>query len=193
MKKIILSLAAALVAAMTVTGCASAKAAEAEPVKADPAPVVKTVAETTLAVISGTGKNTWVKKENQNLTYYILYSDAPVTEGLRNDVTINKGLTIMVTTSSTNPINGLTSSTFAVKSFGNTATESANGTSSTFNLNEGTWTYFYMKNKAGFVGLEGLPAQLMAANTAAYTNVSNTEAATFNWKQVLADYIEGKL
>lgn len=143
--------------------------------------------------ITEAGKNTWYKKTSGNYVYYILYSDSAVTSGVRSDVTINKGLTILATTSSANPINGLTSTTFAVKSFGQTATESADGTSQTFTLNDGAWSYFYTKNSSSMTALSSLPDQLKAANSSKYSNVTHLSTVKINWKQILVNYLEGSL
>lgn len=195
MKKFIISLAAALLVALTSTGCVSTSktSSSSGTQSADGKTNTQVAAKRAYDVLTGAGVNTWLKKENKNLTYYILYSDSAVTSNVRSDVTINKGLTIMVTTTSDSPIGGLTSSTFAVKSFGSTATESSDGSSQTFTLNDGAFSYYYSKNEQKFTALSELPAQLKAENTSRYTNVTKTTAADFNWKQILIDYLAGTL
>lgn len=196
MKKFIISLTAAVLVALTSTGCVSTSNASNPSGSAqstDGKTKTQVAAKRAYDVLTGAGVNTWLKKENKNLTYYILYSDSAVTSNVRSDVTINKGLTIMVTTTSDSAIDGLTSSTFAIKSFGSTATESSGGSSQTFTLNDGAFSYYYSKNEQKFTALSGLPAQLKAENASRYTNVTKTTAADFNWKQILIDYLAGTL
>lgn len=150
----------------------------------------KTAKQTALNALTGAGKNTWFKKTSKdgNIIYYILYSDTAVTSGVRSDVVINKGLTIVAT--SDKSADGLSENTFAVKSFGQTATESADGSSQTFTLNDGGWSYFYAKNSENMTALSSLPEQLKEENTSKYSILTSQN---FNWKQILIDYLEGTL
>ncbi len=188
MKKSILA-AFAAVLAFALAGCATTSGASSS----NSSGSGSTVKQAAINALTGAGKNVWYKTVNGNYVYYILYSDHAVTSGVRSDVAINKGLTILVTTSSANPVNGLASNTFAVKSFGQTSTESSNGSAQTFTLNDGTWSYFYAKNSALMTAVSGLPAQLRSANAARYTNVTSLTASSFDWKQILLNYLEGSL
>ena len=190
MKKSILA-AFAAVLAFALAGCATSSGASSS--SSNSSGSGSTVKQAAINALTGAGKNVWYKTVNGNYVYYILYSDHAVTSGVRSDVAINKGLTILVTTSSANPVNGLASNTFAVKSFGQTSTESSNGSSQTFTLNDGTWSYFYAKNSASMTAVSGLPAQLRSANASRYTNVTALTANSFDWKQILLNYLEGSL
>lgn len=149
--------------------------------------------QTALNALTGAGKNVWYKKASGNYVYYVLYSDSAVTSGVRSDVTINKGLTVLVTASSENPVGSLAENAFAVKSFGQTATESSNGSSQTFTLNDGAWSYFYAKNSADMTAVSELPPQLRSSDASKYTNVTALSAESFDWKQLLLNYLEGSL
>lgn len=194
MKKSFLFAMAAL-ATLAFAGCATTSGASSSSTKTSSGSSSgsSTAKKVLVNALTEAGKNTWFKKTSGNYVYYILYSDSAVTSGVRSDVTINKGLTILVTTSSANPINGLTSSTFAVKSFGQTATESDGASSQTFTLNDGAWTYFYTKNSSTITALSSLPDQLKASNSSRYTNVTQLSTVNLNWKQVLLNYLEGTL
>lgn len=192
--------AMAAVAALAFVGCAttsgttsSSSSSSASSSSSSSSSGTTTAKQTAINALTGAGKNTWYKKTSGNYVYYILYSDSSVTSGVRSDVAINKGLTILATTSSANPINGLTSTTFAVKSFGQTTTESDGTSSQTFTLNDGAWSYFYAKNSSTMTALSSLPDQLKAANSSKYTNVTHLSTVNLNWKQVLVNYLEGTL
>lgn len=191
MKKALFLIAAA-VFTFALSGCATTSGASSSQ-SASSSQNTDALKKTAVNALLGTGKNTWFKTVSGNYVYYILYSDSAVTSGIRSDVTINKGLTILVTTSSENPVNGLTSSTFVVKSFGQTATESADGSSQTFTLNDSAWSYFYTMNSAAMTALSSVPEQLKAANSSKYTNLAAFSAKDFNWKQVLVNYLAGSL
>lgn len=197
MKKSFLFAMAAL-AAFTFAGCAttsgtSSSSSSSTKTSSGSSSGSSTAKKALVNALTEAGKNTWYKKTSGNYVYYILYSDSAVTSGVRSDVTINKGLTILATTSSANPINGLTSTTFAVKSFGQTTTESDGTSSQTFTLNDGAWTYFYTKNSSTMTALSSLPDQLKASNSSRYTNVTHLSTVNLNWKQILVNYLEGTL
>ena len=191
MKKYLV-LAAAAAFAFALTSCATtsnaSSSSETSSSKSSSDEKTKTAKETAINVLTGAGKNTWYKKVSGDIIYYILYSDSAVTSGVRSDVAINKGLTIVAT--SEKAADGLSNDTFAVKSFGQTATESAAGSSKTFTLNDGAWSYFYTKNSSAMTALSSLPEQLKASNTSKYSILT---AENFNWKQILIDYLEGTL
>lgn len=191
MKKSLVLLAAALALALTscaTTSSASSSSSETASTESTSDEKSKTAKETAINALTGAGKNTWYKKVSGDIIYYILYSDSPVTKDVRSDVAVNKGLTIVAT--SEKSADGLSSDTFAVKSFGQTATESADGSSKTFTLNDGAWSYFYTKNSSTMTALSSLPEQLKASNASKYSILT---AENFNWKQVLIDYLEGTL
>lgn len=194
MKKSFLFAMTAL-AALAFAGCATTSGASSSSTKTSSGSSSgsSTAKKVLVNALTEAGKNTWYKKTSGNYVYYILYSDSAVTSGVRSDVTINKGLTILVTTSSANPINGLASTTFAVKSFGQTATESDGTSSQTFTLNDGAWTYFYTKNASTMTALSSLPDQLKVSNSSRYTNVTHLSTVNLNWKQILVNYLEGSL
>lgn len=196
MKKSLLLVIAAIFA-FAVTSCAttssadSSSSSETASSKSTSDEKSTTAKETAINALTGAGKNTWYKKVSGDYIYYILYSDSAVTSGVRSDVTINKGLTIVATTTSkTTTVNGLNSSNFAIKSFGQTTTESGNGSSQTFTLNDGAWSYFYTKNSESMTALSSLPDQLKSANASKYSILTGVN---FNWKQILIDYLEGTL
>lgn len=186
--------ALALSSCATTSGAASSSSGFSGKNQNEPSSgLSETTKKAAINALTGAGKNTWFKKTSGNYVYYILYSDTSIASGVRSDVVINKGLTILATTSSENPVNGLTSKSFAVKSFGQTATESADGSSQTFTLNDGAWSYFYAKNSASMTALSSLPEQLKAENALRYTNATSLSAKDFNWKQILINYLEGTL
>lgn len=187
--------AMAAVAALAFAGCATTSGTTSSSTKSSSGTSsgTSTAKQALVNALTDAGKGTWFKKESGSYVYYILYSDSAVTSGVRSDVTINKGLTILATTNFDNAVSGLTNKTFAVKSFGQTATESDGTSSQTFTLNDASWSYFYAKNSSTMTALSSLPDQLKAANSSKYTNITNLSTLNFNWKQVLVNYLEGTL
>ena len=104
---------------------------------------------------------------------YFIYSANGVSSGIRSDVTVGSGLTVLVTSTSDTMVSGISNSTFAVKSFSS--------------VNSAAWSALYLKFFNDFEASKTTAAPAPLATGSSYSNV--TSIATLDWKTLLGNYI----